>query len=320
MRKSQFRVAALLAILAILVFNGLSSDTTFASAPETYHAHGLPGKNAINTKAGTSNLTYHNGPVMHTNTTYAIYWVPSGYSISSGYQSIINGYFSNVAADSGKTSNVYYSDTQYYDGTGNISYSSAFGGSVVDTNPLPANGCSDSYTSVCINDSQVQAEIKKVMASKGWTGGSNKLYFLFTAKGIGSCFSSTSGSSNCAFSGYCAYHSNSGTGSTGVLYANMPYGDTVPSNCDAGQRPNGDDADATLNVTSHEHNEAITDPYGTAWYDRSGNENGDKCAWTFGTALGSTSFGQYNQVIGTGKYYLQREWSNAHSGCVLTGK
>jgi len=24
-------------------------------------------------------------------------------------------------------------------------------------------------------------------------------------------------------------------------------------------------------------------------------------------------------VIGAGKYYLQQEWSNAHSRCVLTG-
>jgi hypothetical protein len=50
-----------------------------------------------------------------------------------------------------------------------------------------------------------------------------------------------------------------------------------------------------------------------------GAENGDKCAWTFGAALGSTATGQYNQVIGTGKYFLQREWSNHSSGCVLRG-
>ena len=32
-----------------------------------------------------------------------------------------------------------------------------------------------------------------------------------------------------------------------------------------------------------------------------------------------TSFGQYNQAIGTGKYYLQQEWSNRSARCVLTG-
>ena len=47
------------------------------------------------------NLFYHGGPVMRTNTTYAIYWVPPGYFVSSGYVSIIDQYFANVAADSG---------------------------------------------------------------------------------------------------------------------------------------------------------------------------------------------------------------------------
>ena len=35
---------------------------------------------------------------------------------------------------------------------------------------------------------------------------------------------------------------------------------------------------------------------------------------------GEDGSGQYNQVIGTGKYYLQQEWSNNSKGCVLTGK
>ena len=267
-------------------------------------------------RGSASNLSYHNGPVMHTNTVYAVYWVPAGYTVSGKYQSLIDGFFQNVAADNGKTSNVYFSDTQYYDTTGAIQSSSSFAGSVVDTNPLPASGCSDAYTSVCVTDAQLQTELKGVMSSHGWTGGSNKLFLIFTAKGIGSC-----AGSSCAFSQYCAYHSWIGSGATAILYANMPYADTVPAACDAGQHPNGDDADATLNVTSHEHNEAITDEQGSAWFDRRGYENGDKCAWNFGSSLGSTggSSTQYNQVIGTGKYYLQQEWSNKSSRCVLTG-
>jgi len=106
-----------------------------------------------------------------------------------------------------------------------------------------------------------------------------------------------------------------------VLYANQPYTDSsgvnAPGVCDSYQHPNGDWADATISVLSHEHNETITDPVGNAWHDTSGSENGDKCAWNFGAALGSTSLGQYNQQIGTGKYYLQQEWSNASNSCVL---
>jgi hypothetical protein len=265
-------------------------------------------------RAGSSNLAYHNGPVMRVNKTYAIYWVPSGFSVSPNYYSLNSGFLQNVAAASGASSNVYYSDTQYYDTTGNIAYNSTLGGQILDTNPYPASGCSDQYTRVCLTDAQLQAEIKRVIGAQGWTAGPNTMFFMYTPQNVGSC----SGSS-CAFSYFCAYHSWIGSGSSVILYANQPYAAWVPSACDAGQHPNGDDADATINVVSHEHNEAITDPQGTGWYDRRGYENGDKCAWNFGTALGGSSGSQYNQVINGGKYYLQQEWSNKTSRCVLTG-
>jgi hypothetical protein len=35
------------------------------------------------------------------------------------------------------------------------------------------------------------------------------------------------------------------------------------------------------NVTSHELSEGITDPRSGGWFDSSGGENGDKCAWSF---------------------------------------
>ena len=314
----------LFGVLAIisLVVGGASA---YAAPPSpdrpAGHVSGVvPAKNqASKTATAGGNLAYHNGPVMHTNKVYAIYWVPanSNYTVSSNYQSIIDGFFKNVAADSGKSSNVYYSDTQYYDNaSGNILYSSTFGTSVVDTNPFPANGCSDSYTSVCLSDAQIQAEINRVANANGWQRGTSNLFFMFTPRNVGSCYSNSS----CAFSQYCAYHSSFGSGSSLTLYANQPYAAYVPAACDSGQHPNGDDADATINVASHEHNEAITDQQGNAWYDRRGYENGDKCAWNFGTRLGGSSGSYYNQVIGTGKYYLQQEWSNRSSGCVLTGQ
>ena len=88
-----------------------------------------------------------------------------------------------------------------------------------------------------------------------------------------------------------------GQGST--LYANLPYDAYSPAGlaCTTGVFPKGDDADATINVASHEHREAITDPGGDAWYDSSGDESADKCAWTFGASLGTTGSGSYNQLI-----------------------
>ena len=262
--------------------------------------------------AGGGNLSYHQGPVMPTNSVYVIYWVPAGYSVSSTYQSTVNKFFTDVAHDSALKTNVYAIDTQYYDNTNvHILYSSSFGStqSVVDTDSLPSNGCSDSYTSVCLSDSQIQNEIRTVMSRQGWTTSSTNFFVMLTAKGIGSC----SGSS-CAFTQYCAYHGDA----SGLYYANMPYADTVPAACDSGQYPNVDPAaDSEINILSHEHNETITDEQLNAWYDRRGSEIGDKCAWNFGTALGGVNGAKYNQIINGHDYYLQQEWSNQILGCAL---
>ncbi len=103
-----------------------------------------------------------------------------------------------------------------------------------------------------------------------------------------------------------------------LIYANQPY--AAHAGCDTGERPNGDDADATINVTSHEHREAINDPLLNAWWDTdTGEEGSDKCAWDFGSPINGPSGAHYNQTINGHNYYLQQEWSNdpAAHGCLL---
>jgi len=258
---------------------------------------------------GSGNLVYHNGPVMTTNRTYAIYWQPNGYSYGSGYQSTINQFFTDVGADSGKSSNVYAVDTQY----SGIQYSSSFGGSVTVTTAFPASGCSlyEGDITECLTDAQITAEIDAVATAQGWQKNGTNMFFLFTPQKVGSCFD-PSGSQGCAYTDYCAYH---GYTNGNAIYANMPYG--KHSGCDEGQYPNGTDADPTINVTSHEHNEAITDPYLSAWWDNAGYEIGDKCAWIFGSVSGSNG-SEYNQTINGHHYFLQEEYSNSGTACLQT--
>jgi peptidyl-Asp metalloendopeptidase len=118
-------------------------------------------------------------------------------------------------------------------------------------------------------------------------------------------------------SGFCAYHSNI---SSQTLYAFQPWADltgcfysSLPDNA----YPNDDGADPLLNVVSHEHNETITDPLGTAWFDNSGFENGDECAW-LSLATQFNGIGDYSQTIAGDQYMLQSEWSNRSNSCVET--
>jgi hypothetical protein len=247
-------------------------------------------------------LQNHGGPTMTTNKTYTIFWLPAGQYMQAGYQTLINQYFQDVAQDSGMPTNVYASDTQY----SNIQYASTYGGTATDTAAFPTNGCTPyGGGTVCLSDAQLQSEINKVISQQGWTKNSTNMFFIFTPRNVESC-----DAGSCTFTTYCAYH---GPGSGGLLYANMPYGPTTltryTGSCNTGQEPNGNDADVTINVTSHEHNEGITDPQLNAWYDNQGYENGDKCAWTFGPVSG-TNGAEYNQTINGHHYYLQEEFSN----------
>jgi hypothetical protein len=277
--------------------------------------------------AMTPPLVYHNGPVQHSSKAYAIFWAPAGHYMPPSYQATVDNYFIDVAHDSFKTSNVYATDTQYYDIVSSVkhfvSYNVTFGGAIFVSTAYPASGCPNytlgngSTSTNCLTDPQLRTEINSVVTGLGLTTGMGSEFFLFTPPGVASCFASNSLSSGgCydpqSFGGFCAYHSNIST-SPVRLYANMPY--AALTGCSPGQFPNGDDADPVLNVVSHEHNETITDPLGNAWFDSSGNENGDECSFTFGSALGSNGFGSFNQVINTHDYWLQQEWSNRANSC-----
>jgi hypothetical protein len=167
-----------LAVIAVLLLVGGAGSAVAASAggaPDTSSAGigGIvvplgvqPGSDASAAPlAGTPNLTYHGGPVMHTNTTYAIYDLPAGSTMSASYQTLLNQFLTDVGVASGSTTNVYSTDTQYYDGSGPIAYSSAFGGAFVDTtHPIPDH-CSSQYAAKhytvtgCLLDTDIQAEI-----------------------------------------------------------------------------------------------------------------------------------------------------------------
>src|SRR5204863_484265 len=131
---------------------------------------------------------------------------------------------------------------------------------------------------------------------------------------------STTTGVHCSTKGYCAYHSGSTRGSSYLIYTNQPFPelDRCSDPFNGPQAPNGDSfADAQVSLVSHEVNEAITNWAG-AWEDAAGYENGDECAWVYGVPLGSTGAAadsqakgtSYNQVIGTGRYYTQLEFSN----------
>ncbi|HEX3608425.1 MAG TPA: PKD domain-containing protein [Solirubrobacterales bacterium] len=282
-------------------------------------------KGVTTPKGSEPPLIYHGGPVMHSQAAYAIFWAPSGYSFPAGYTAAITEYLENVAVDSGKPSNVYSVSTQYFDGTGHATYSDTYGGSVTDTHAYPTSGTCAPYNGAgeafkaCITDAKLEAQVDTVVAEKSWPHGLGAEYYVVLPPEVGSCFGLTS-NSGCFDKEFCAYHSFS-LGSSEGIYANISYSPGDPSGCGVGQYPNGKsngNVDDTLSSLSHEANESITDPLLNAWFDKKGFENGDECRSSsddYGAPLGGSSGTFFNQAIGAGHYFLQREWSNDINDC-----
>ena len=254
-----------------------------------------------------------------------IYWAPTGFSYGTAtYKTIVNGYLQNVAQASGQSTNVFSVSTQYYQQANapgspqdHIQYVIAAGPEVDDDSAYPAQGGSNGCTAAagftaCITDGALQSELQSLLQAKGLPADDSHLYLVFFPTGVETCTAPTGTTGVlCSDQNYCAYHSSTNV-APWIIYGNQPMpsmtGCVDPVN--GAQAPNGDpSADAQVSLVSHEANEAITDWAGT-WMDSAFYENGDECAYVYGTPQG-TPGAYYNQVIGTGHYYTQDEFSNA---------
>jgi hypothetical protein len=309
-----------------------------------------PGNFAGNTAMGDPPLIWHGGAVMGTAQTgplviTPIFWTPAGHPMAADYQSLITRYVNDVAAASGSTSNVFSILPEYFGSDGSIRYDIQAGTPIIDTNPLPANGCklnSRDTTAIyadgsgydaCLDDAQVQTQTNSVVAAQKLPVNLSHIYVMFLPKHVEACFNpgpTTNAKNACTINyqpsaAFCAYHSQA---PNSLEYANMPFpiylspvGFTCGSNARIAfpgviETPNNNpDADTEISPTSHEVNELITNPdnnglTASGWFDVAGFENGDECAFIYGPVQGTP--GQFfNQVINGHNYLTQEEFSNS---------
>jgi hypothetical protein len=221
------------------------------------------------------NMTFHGGIIMTTALTEAIFWGTSWSTYSgdkiTGMESWYTGF---GGSDYAKTSDEYTgSNGQVTSSTTNLGY-------LID-NSASASGSSTSA---------ILAEVCKVITHPDPSG--NGYYAVYADKKRGNA-------------NYCAWHSYGTCGGTPVQFAYF-FNLDGDAGCDPGDTSglHSQGLAAIANVSGHELSEARTDPATPgAWYDSSGEENGDKCAWTFGAPLVTFSNGT--------QWKIQGEWSNA---------
>jgi hypothetical protein len=298
---------------------------------------------------GAPPLIWHGGAVMGTKLTgplvvTPIFWNPTTHPMSATYKSVITRYLDDVAKASGTTGNVFSIASEYSGTDGQIVYNIKIGTPVNDTNPLPKAGCvvqaadtTNIYANgagynTCLDDPQIIAEAQNVATANHLPTDETHIYVVYLPKRVESCFlpgqtTSTSNGQACTINyqptaAYCAYHSFvPQVAGKNLIYANMPYpiylsktGFTCGTDVNfpgVVETPNGNpDADTEISPTSHEINEAWTDPDTTSGYfDIVGFENGDECAYIFGTTHGLAGH-FFNQSINGHHYLTQEEFSN----------
>ena len=256
--------------------------TAFAQQPQEInngHIHQFQvNDHASNFARRTNNLVDHGGPVITAPKVVFIFW---GWSSGDSYTSALQNF---------RNSGMYnYTRmlTQYRNAAG--SASSNFGGSSNDKFDA-------SQPPQAVTDSAVQAEVTK------YFGGAEDASTIYEVVIPATSYSVDGTSTSCGgpHLAYCAYHGNFSDGGRDVKYSIEPY-----ASCSGCQTSGFNDAQNQMHFVIHESREAISDPDLNAWYDRSGNEADDKCAWS------PTPF--IDQSTG---FAYQYEWSNSTSRCV----
>ncbi|HEV7206414.1 MAG TPA: hypothetical protein VGN18_17545 [Jatrophihabitans sp.] len=274
--------AAVLAVTVPIASSSAARPTVVADPV----AHGqIHAKDARFAKAArpsrTPNMTYHGGVIMPTATSTAIFWGPS-WSNSTFVGDKITGLDSWYTGQSG--SNYARTSDEYTGSNGQVGATLSHTGHIIDASTASGGGS----TSVILN------EVARALAANNQKPdpSGNGYYPVYTDVKRGSAQ-------------YCAWHSSGTVSGVRVEFAFF-FNLDGDAGCDpqdsSGLHSQG--LAALANVTAHELSEARSDPASPgAWYDGSGAENGDKCAWTFGAPLVTFSNGS--------RWKLQGEWSNA---------
>ena len=247
-------------------------------------------------------INYHGGPVMSGNPVN-VYFIWYGNWINgpkpSDSQATVNLINALFGGSGGIGNSGYFKiNTTYGDSTQNVSGNISVAGSTTDSYSQGKR----------LRDSGVKAVVSNAISSGRLPNSTNGVYFVLTSSDV----RETSG----FCSQYCGWHTHATILSSDIKYAFVGNPDRCPSACEMQTvSPNGDSgADGMASIMAHESEEAATDPDLNAWYDTSGQENADKCAWKFGPTTGSIGNGAYNETFGTHHWLIQMNWENSRGG------
>ncbi|HTJ41734.1 MAG TPA: hypothetical protein VL463_06540 [Kofleriaceae bacterium] len=275
-----------------------TSSTGEAIQSELKPSHHV--KNQAGGGGGGAQIKYHNGPVIEG--TVNVYFVWYGNWSGNTAPAILTDLASSIGG-----SPYYKINTPYYDVISNVKH-------FVSGAVHYAGSTTDNYSyGTTLDDNTVFAVVDDAVTSGRLPEDTNGIYFVMTSADV------QESSGFCTQ--YCGWHwYDIDSNGKELRYAFVGDASTqCPSGCmEQTTGPNGNaGADGMASVFSHELEEANTDPRGTAWYDARGQENADKCAWTFGTTYKTANGALANMKLGARDFLIQRNWKLSTQSCGL---
>ncbi|HEX8785145.1 MAG TPA: hypothetical protein VF793_03085 [Telluria sp.] len=250
---------------------------------------------ASNGKAGgasnassLTNLSYHNGPVM--TAPKNLYYIWYGTQWDTASQNVLN----NLGQHLGGSPYFNINTTYYNASKAYVQNSLTLAGSTSNTGTYGSQ----------LSDANIASIVSDAITTGKLPADANGIYVVLTDHST----SETSG----FCTQYCGWHNHTTISGMDIKYAFVGNAETQCASACGATSPspnNTPGADAAASVLSHEVEESTTDPDLNAWYSNyDGEENGDKCAWNFGTTSTASNGAKYNQTFGTMKYLIQQNW------------
>jgi len=227
-----------------------------AAEPPMLGIHWARGAQPPGQASSNPNMTWHGGAVMNDAKVTSIFWGPSWGTYSGDKVTGMDSWYLGVGGSP------YAQTSDEYTGTNSqVTTAITFALHLVDTSSVPKTV--SKLTTRTLN------EVCKVITNPTLDG----YYPVYVDRPRGSAQ-------------FCAYHSYGTCNGVPIQFAFFFNLDNDPG-CDPQDSSNlhSEGLAALANVSGHELSEARTDPQNGGWYDSSKQENGDKCAWSFGSPL-----------------------------------
>ncbi len=220
---------------------------------------------------GSGSLVYHGGPMMTNAGFWAFYW---NSSVANATQTSINQSTGTKYASLREQMDAFLisfgNDAPYSKvPTDDFSIVQQYGAPITSTVHYWGYKVASERTKASISDAGIRNFIAAQLGSGPVSVSTDIIYGVYLPAGMKVTMS---GGASC--STFCGYHGHFNYGGLDIRYAVFPYLD-----CNACKLSTMSVADMMTIVASHEIREAVTDPQLNAWYDNSGYEADDKCAW-----------------------------------------